>query len=481
MSKSRTRLRVSGSLGLVLVFGLACAPAAPSRPPTATASTPKKPHPTSNAALPAPPIRRVILVTIDGMMPDTYQYPDELGLSVPTLRWMKEHGAASAGVRSVFPTLTYPSHTSIATGVNPNHHRIVANRSFDPMETDQEGWRWYAEDIAAPTLWQLAESRGLPTALIYWPVTVGAKVHWRVPEFWRAGNDQDLKLQRAVSTPGLLEAVAAKHPDFWTRFTPPAIHDDALVDIAEHLLSVEKPRLLMMHLVQVDTEQHHHGIGSPEAKNAIEADDAQVARILRAIEVNGMAKETALVVASDHGFRSASRAVRPCALLTEAGLVRLKGDKIADYDATVQAHAGEAYVYLKSPTDTAVRERVRELFELRIKDPTSGIARLYDTKELLELGGDATAAFALGAAPGYQFAPGCRGTYRIESNGYVATHGFDPRDPDMRASLLIVGPSIPHGTIEDARLIDIAPTIAGWLGIPFPDVEGKALRIFHSR
>jgi predicted AlkP superfamily pyrophosphatase or phosphodiesterase len=345
------------------------------------------------------------------------------------------------------------------------------------MENDLDGWRWYAEEIAVPPVWQVAEEHGIATAIVYWPVTVGAKVHWRVPEFWRASNEHDLKLQRVVATPGLLEAVASRHSDFWSRFQPPAIQDDALVDITEHLLETEKPRLLLMHLVEVDTQQHRHGIGSPEARAAIEKDDAQVGRVVRALERHGLLDETALIVASDHGFREAPNAVRPCALLTEAGLVTQQAGKIVDWRATVHAHAGEAYVYLKDRKDMATAERVRDVFTARLRDPKSGIARLYDAAELQQLGGDTTAAFALGAAPGYQFAPGCRGAYRVESNGYRATHGFDPRDSDMRASLLMMGPSIPHGTIAGARLIDIAPTIAGWLGLPMPGVDGKPLRV----
>jgi predicted AlkP superfamily pyrophosphatase or phosphodiesterase len=424
----------------------------------------------------AGPIRRVVLITIDGLKPEAYLHPDQQRLKVPTLRWLKQHGASSDGVMSVFPTLTYPSHTSIATGTNPSKHRIVANRSFDPLETDLDGWRWYAEEIAVPPLWQVAEEHGLATALIYWPVTVGAKAHWRVPEYWRAKNRQDQRLHRALSTPGLLDEVAEQFPNFWARYTPPAVSDDVLTDIALHVLSTNEARLLFLHLVDVDTAQHKFGVDSPEAHAAIEKDDAQVARILQTLERSRFVKETAVVVASDHGFRAAPSAVRPCTLLTEAGFITEQAGKITDWKATVLAHAGEAYVYVKEPTDEGTRSRVREIFAAKQHDPQSGIARLYEPVEIRQLGGDPEAAFALGAAPGFQFEAGCRGPYRIEST-YRATHGFEPRDADMRASLLMVGPSIPHGTIQGARLIDIAPTIAKWLSLPLPAAEGTPLQV----
>jgi predicted AlkP superfamily pyrophosphatase or phosphodiesterase len=422
------------------------------------------------------PIQRVVLVSIDGLKPEAYLQPDPRGLKIPTLRWMMQRGAKSDGVLSVFPSLTYPAHTTMATGASPGRHHIVANRSFDPDENDLDGWRWYAEDIAVRPLWQVAEERGLDTALIHWPVSVGAAVKWNVPEYWRASNRQDQKLLRAVSTPGLLKAVAAESPEFWSRYPPPNVMDDALTDIALHVLTVGQPRLLLLHLVEVDAAQHRFGVDSPEALQAIEKDDAQVARILEALGRLGLQKDAALVVASDHGFRSAPQVVRPCTLLTEDGLIAVEGGRIVSWKATVHAHAGEAYVYVKEPSDQSTRERVRQLFEAKRTEPGSGIARLYESAEIRQLGGDPEAFLFLGAGAEFQFGSGCLGDYRVPSK-YRASHGFDPRDEDMRASLLMVGPGIPHGTISEARLIDIAPTIAKWLGLELPEAEGTALRI----
>src|SRR4029077_8117194 len=97
-------------------------------------------------------------------------------------------GAISAGARSVFPSVTYPAHTSIVTGVDPGTHGIVTNTAWDPEDRNQEGWRWYAEDIQARTLWDAAREAGLETAIVNWPVTVGARASWLVPEYWRAGT-----------------------------------------------------------------------------------------------------------------------------------------------------------------------------------------------------------------------------------------------------------------------------------------------------
>src|SRR5829696_5577201 len=80
-----------------------------------------------------PPHPRVVMISIDGLMPETYLDPDRLGLRVPTLRALHARGAFARGVESVFPTVTYPSHTTIVTGVPPSVHGIVTNRPPDPL------------------------------------------------------------------------------------------------------------------------------------------------------------------------------------------------------------------------------------------------------------------------------------------------------------------------------------------------------------
>ena len=116
---------------------------------------------TAGAGEPGPAVRRVIVVSVDGLVPASYTAPDAHGLAVPTLREMVQNGAWSAGALSVFPSITYPAHTSIATGLNPGAHGIVTNLVFDPLGKNQQGWRWYAEDIRAPALWDAARARAL--------------------------------------------------------------------------------------------------------------------------------------------------------------------------------------------------------------------------------------------------------------------------------------------------------------------------------
>lgn len=145
------------------------------------------------------------MISVDGMRPDYITQADEHGAKVPNLRRFLKEGTYADGVVGVVPTVTYPSHTTLVTGVWPAKHGIFANTTFDPLRKNLDGWYWYTEDIRVPTLWDAAAAAGRTTASIQWPVTVGAHITWDIPEFWRASTPDDAKLLRAVSTPGLLQ------------------------------------------------------------------------------------------------------------------------------------------------------------------------------------------------------------------------------------------------------------------------------------
>jgi predicted AlkP superfamily pyrophosphatase or phosphodiesterase len=361
----------------------------------------------------------------------------------------------------------------MATGVNPARHGITTNGAFDPLEKNLGGWRWYAEDLKSVPVWELAWRAGYRTALVSWPVTVGAHATWLLPEYWRARNDDDRKLTRALSTPHLLDDVTRAHPDLWSRLVPEP-KDDAIAEIATHVVERGKPHLLMVHLVDVDEEQHAHGLWSPHALRAIEQADRQVGLLLQSVHQAGIWARTAFILASDHGFAPVTRRLRPGVLLREAGLVLVndKNEPI-DWKAAVLPSAAQAYVYLRSKDDAATADAVHRIFSERLAKGGE-IARIYDRDAIRAAGGDPDALLAIEAAEGVYFGAGYGGDYETPA-AIAATHGYDPARPAMQASLLLLGPGITNGPIAGARLVDIAPTIARWLGLSMPDVDGRAL------
>ncbi|HYA89427.1 MAG TPA: ectonucleotide pyrophosphatase/phosphodiesterase [archaeon] len=426
---------------------------------------------------PAKPIEHVIIISVDGLKPQSYTEPDTHGLKVPTLREIVSHGAWSSGAMPVMPSVTYPSHTSMVTGVHPGLHGIFTNTAWDPLEKNYAGYRWYEEDIRVPTLWQVARQRGLRTALVHWPVTVGAQSDFIVPEYWRASIPEDLKLLRALSTPGVFGEVTKEFPEISTEIQPPLQADAVWADIACYALETLRPHLLLLHIDMVDHWQHEKGPFSAEGNAAIEDSDAQIARVIAAAKKAGLWDTTVLVIVSDHGFVPISQALRPGVLLRDRGLVTLDAQNHPlSWKASVLTNAGSAYIYVKDAADDATRRTLLEIFQPLAGAEGSGIRRLAAHPEIVAMGGDADAFLALEAADGTSFIPGYAGDLKGPSK-IAGTHGYFPDRPEMRASLLVYGPAIGAGRIDNARLIDVGPTVASWLGFDLPKAEGVPLTI----
>jgi predicted AlkP superfamily pyrophosphatase or phosphodiesterase len=416
------------------------------------------------AASSAPGVGRVVVISVDGLMPDVYLEPDAHGLAIPILRSLVARGAAGR-VRGVMPTVTYPSHTTIVTGVVPRVHGIVTNKPLDLLGKNFNGWRWYAEDIAVPTLYQAVEAQHRTAALIVWPVTVGAHASIVVPEYWRAGGADDQKLLRALSTPGLLDGVARAEPALWQSLTPPDIRDHAQIAIARYVLATRRPDLMLVHLFELDDVQHAHGPWSPEAVATIEAIDRELGGLLEDLERSPEWRRTTLLVVSDHGFAPVDHEIRLGALFMKHGLIRSDGEGgFTQVDVGTISSGGSALVYVRNA-------HRRGAIDAALAELGDRIARRIDHDELVTLGGDPDASFALVAAPEHGFSDQRTGEVVIPTAPRGA-HGWPPSDPAMAASLIAFGPSIRHVALGTIEMTDIAPTIARWLGVPLPTATG---------
>ncbi len=419
--------------------------------------------------------RHAIVISVDGLMPASYAAADEHGLKIPTLRRLMAAGAWSPGVFGVMPAVTYPAHTTMVTGVSPRVHGIVSNGVFDPMGTRDGEWYWYESEIRVPTLWQLARARGMRVALISWPVTMGARGEAVLPEFWRRQNGGEPLLVRAISTPGLWESAAKRFPDFAAGFEVSPAKDESLTDAAVDVIERLRPNLLLLHLPAVDHQQHMHGPWSAEALAAIETADAQIARLEEAARHAGIWADTLFVVVSDHGFTREEKSVRPSVLLNQKGLITLdeKG-RVASWRAAASISTGSAYIYLHDPADRDAASSARELFASLAGKPGSGIRRVLSPDEIAAVGGDPQAILAIEPAEGFGFAGGFTGD-AIAPPTTTGIHGFPPDREFMNSSLIFAGPGVRPGKIEGVRMVDIAPTVARWLGLRLENVEGKSL------
>ena len=416
----------------------------------------------------------LVMISIDGLRPDYVTAADTHGLKIPNLRRFLKEGAFATGVEGVIPTVTYPSHTTLITGVSPARHGILANTTFDPLRKNSAGWYWYTEDIRVPTLWDAAARAKLVTASIQWPVSVGARVDWNIPEFWRANTADDAKLLRAVSTPGLLSELEAELGDYGRGLEIEA--DEQRTRFAVRLLEKKRPNLLTVHLVALDHIEHETGPMSPESFAVLERQDAAIGTLRDAAE--RLAPHRAVIaIASDHGFARTETQVNLYTAFAAAGLITTDGNgRISDWTAMPWTAGGSAAVVLKDPSDAAALTRVREVLDQIAGDPDNGVDRVLDAAALRARGGFPTASFLVGLRAGWQMGPSTLSGAVRSKSPVKGSHGHLPDLPDLRAAFFLVGPGVPAGLslgIVDMR--DIAPTLAGRLGISLPSAEGKTL------
>ena len=333
----------------------------------------------------APPGRAVLLISIDGLHPDNLREADRYGLKIPTLRRLVREGAHATAMRGVLPTVTYPSHTTMLTGVWPVRHGIPANVPFDPLNRNLGVWYWYAEDIKAPD----ALGRGACGGLRRRQRQLAgerrrAGIHYNIPEYWRAmKSPEEIKLVRAISTPGLfrdLEPIAGRYTNDLDEAIP---GDEARTRYAVAMMRQKQVRFMTIHLAGFDHVEHDAGPYSAEAFRVLEAIDGMVADMERAMRADD---PNALVcIVSDHGFAATSKETHLNAALVQAGLDspdrapvpstgRRRRRRSPSGMRPRGAPSGSAAIMLKNPSDRAVAAKVEQLLRTLAPEPANGIA-----------------------------------------------------------------------------------------------------------
>ena len=420
----------------------------------------------------------VLLISIDGLRPGDVLEADKRGLALPNLRRFLTDGAHASGVTGVLPTLTYPSHTTLMTGVSPGKHGIVSNNSFDPMQINQGGWYWYAQDVKVPMLWDAAAKAGLSTGNIHWPVSVAAKgISWNLPQIWRTGHADDAQLLDALATPGLkAELERAVGQPYAMGIDESLSGDQNRGRFATALIAAHQPDFLTVYLTALDHEQHGSGPDTPAAKAVLEKIDAIVGDLIAA---ERKAHPDALIaLVSDHGFEATHSGLNLFRPFIDAGLITLSADgKVASWQAMPWIGGGSAAIMLARPDDQMLADKVKGLLDRLAATPANGIDRIVDRAEMTKLGGNPQASFTINLKPGF-----VTDIFRGANAPLVAPtpvkgmHGYFPGPANLRATFMAMGPRVTPG--KDLGLIDmraIAPTLAKAMGARLPDAEAAPI------
>lgn len=429
----------------------------------------------------SPPITKtenyVVMISIDGLKPEYYTKADQYKLKIPNIRKLCQDGSFAEGSETIYPSLTYPGHTTLVTGVRPTLHGIFSNQIWlGPESPTSNEWYWYAKAIKVPTLWSESHKIGLKTAAVAWPVTTEGEIDYLVPEIWQGSFDTSFKVSMEKSTPSSLANLITKSlPEPY----PNILNDFVRAQAAIEIMANYKPNLLLVHLSEVDYLEHTKGIFSQPVLEKLEENDVFIGRLIETTKQAGIFDRTSFFVVSDHGFVPIEKQFRPTVLLAKEGYITLSKDakKLLDWQAMPFGQGGSTAIMMKDPTDKATAVKIVEMFEKFAAKPNSPLNRVVKADELIKLGANPNAICFLEAAPGYEINTELTGDLTEKSEKYKGTHGGLPTRSEMYASFIASGYGIKKGVREPfTKNIHVAPTIATLLGFTLPMVEGHAIR-----
>jgi predicted AlkP superfamily pyrophosphatase or phosphodiesterase len=411
--------------------------------------------------------RHVVLISIDGMRPEFYL---DSTWNAPNLRQIMRRGSYARHMKSVFPSFTYPSHSSMVTGAYPAVHKVCYNAPFAPTGGDGS-WNWATSNIKARTIWDASKEAGLTTAIVEWPVSVGAPVTYNIPEIWPVKDGDDrITASRKYATPGLVEEIEENATGKLTRGSMNESYlsfDENAGRMAAYIIGKYKPNILALHFACVDGEEHEYGRDGDSVRLAVAANDRAIGDVLEAIDRAGIKDSTTVIIVGDHGFSNFYQVIQPNVWLLQNGLLH-PGQ---DWGAMFQPAGGSAFLYLQHPEDTTVLSEIRQAIN-QAPDSLRSRFRIVEKPELVRMGADSKALMALAAYPGTIFGGGSRGPQSFYHFG--GHHGYDPNQPEMYTGFIAAGPGIRlGGVIPELTVVDIAPIVMALLGVEFQCPSGK--------
>jgi predicted AlkP superfamily pyrophosphatase or phosphodiesterase len=416
-SVARLRILWPLCIALLVVAGL-CACAAPIRNPALTVSALPPASPASAPAQ-AQDSAPLILVSIDGF------HPDYLARGrTPTLQRLATEGTRARWLTPPFPSLTFPSHYTMVTGLDPDQHGIVNNTMYDATLdasfrlTDRAAvgdGRWWG----GVPIWVSLARAGQRSAATFWPGSE-AEIAGHRPDVWLPFDGRMLPGERVDRLLALLDEPAATRPRFFT-----------------------------LYFEMVGSAGHAHGPDSKAVDSALAAVDRALARLLAGLRARGLEDTVNLVLVSDHGM--ASRSPRR--------VVRL--DRVVDLgDVQVSTWGALAGITPRAGSEAAV---------------AAALLRPHRRMDCWRKQ-DLPARFRFGSHP--RVPPIlclANAGWSIVDSAYLASnpnalvggsHGYDNQHPSMRALFIAYGPAFRRGAVvEPLEARDVYGVLMAALGL----------------
>jgi predicted AlkP superfamily pyrophosphatase or phosphodiesterase len=420
------------------------------------------------------PDRHVVVITVDGL--PSY-YLDDPHASLPVIRGLRDTGAsAKNGMRVSNPSVTWPNHTTLMTGVHPETHGVLCNGVPErmgtgkpvrvvPEKTQQELVR------KVPLLFDVLKKSGLSSAAINWPCTAGSS---SIDD-----NFPDVPNELRYTTPRLKDEL--KEAGVLQRFDDGAVaRDEVWTEATCQVIRRRKPSFLALHLLILDSTHHRYGPKSMPGYTAAALADANIGRVLEALDDAGIRDQTTIFIVADHGFAQVKKSLRPNVLLKREGLLKTKGNTITSARVQVVAEGGIGLVYLTNP-ETADQDRDTVLRLFHDAEGVSAVIKPADFPKYhlpSPADYDRMADLVLAARDGYSFSGSVAGdSFVVPNDNPTGTHGYLSTEPKMNAIFVASGSGIrPGARLDTIDNVDIAPTVAKLLGVPLDQASGRVLK-----
>lgn len=369
----------------------------------------------------------VILVSIDGFR---FDYAERF--KTKNILAVRDHGAAAASMIPSFPSITFPNHISIVTGLYPEHHGIVGNTFFDParnaeysMRTTGADGSWYERGTP---LWILAEQQHVTAACMFWPTCDGVIQGMR-PTYWKKFDSSFPDEKRVAQVIDWLKLPAEKRPHFVT-----------------------------LYFSDVDSAGHRSGPESLETASAAQQVDRMIGKLREGLDA--LKLPVNLILVSDHGMQDVTD-----------GEVNLAGE-FDPSKVRVEVDGPVALIYCKDA------EAVEKTYLKMKKNPKLDVYKRAETPASWHYNenprsGDLV-AIVKGAAV---FSLADRSLQRVERNPPRGDHGYDPQVfPSMHAIFYAIGPNIrPETKLRSFPNVAVYPFLAKILGLNVPEnLDGSA-------
>lgn len=417
----------------------------------------------------------VIVISFDAVSEEDLEFLSKQ----PNFSKLIKNGALIKNVESVYPSLTYPAHATIVTGKYPKNHGVINNTVLD-FKNDNPDWYWYRKYIKGDTIFDLAEKSGMKTCSILWPVTARSKITYNMPEIFCTKRYDNQILKSALAGSKIYQVNMNKRFGYLRQGMDEPYLDNFATEVAKKTIRELKPNLILLHLIDSDSQKHKYGIENKEVIESLKRHDERLGEIIESLKLAGIYEDSTIIALGDHSQINVNNVIKLNSILMKNDLINVNGNKIKSYKAIAKSCDGSSYIYLKNKNDVDTRKKVRDILNELKNKYSNVIEEVYNNEEIKNLGADINASFMIEAKRGYYFIDDFLGEAIevIDESSKIkhklrASHGYLPSRDNYKTFFIAYGKTIKKGVVlEKGKLINHGPTIAKILDIDLRDCDG---------